>query len=77
MLQKLLAKKGSAKKRQEEPVCYCFQVYEETILQIIREHKVNSVEELRRYCRAGMGCGTCTFDLEEIIEREKAKRTTL
>jgi len=56
-----------------EPICYCFQVYREEIVAAIREHQPKTVEELQKYCKASMGCGSCRPDVEKIIAEELTK----
>lgn len=62
------------KSKQQEPVCYCFEVYEEEIRAIIRDKKVATVQDLHRHCQAGMGCGTCRSDLEKLVADELQKK---
>lgn len=54
----------------QEPVCYCFEVYETEIVDIIHKHGIADLETLQTHTEAGQGCKSCTFDLEDIIRRE-------
>jgi bacterioferritin-associated ferredoxin len=62
------------KNKQPDPVCYCFEVYEDEIRSIIRDKHVMSVPQLQMYCQAGTGCGTCRSDLEQLISDENKKK---
>lgn len=52
-------------------VCYCYEVPEEKVKEIIREHGVQTLDDLHKYCNAGLGCGTCRSDLEKFIADAK------
>ena len=54
-------------------VCYCRHVDEATLLRAIRAGATD-VQALQRATGAGTGCGTCRFDLIELLEREAARR---
>ena len=54
-------------------VCFCFEVEEDTIINIIKNHNAKTVEEIQKHCKAGLGCGGCRPDIEEIIEKELGK----
>ncbi len=56
-----------------ELVCYCFEVSKEEIVSIIRQHKTRTVEEIQKYCKASMGCGSCRPNIEELIVEEFSK----
>ncbi|NUM36725.1 MAG: (2Fe-2S)-binding protein [Candidatus Brocadiae bacterium] len=57
----------------KDPVCFCFEVYKEELVEIIKKHKTKTVEEIQKYCQASMGCGSCRSDIEQIIEDELGK----
>ncbi len=57
----------------EDPVCFCFEVYKNQLVEIIHKHKTKTVEDIQKYCQASMGCGSCRFDIEKIIEEELGK----
>lgn len=54
----------------DETVCFCFEVSKQTLIDIIREHKTATVEEVQKYCQASMGCGSCRKDIEALIAQE-------
>ena len=56
-----------------EPVCYCFEVYEDEIIEIIEKYHAKSVEDLQKYSQACMGCGSCRISIEAIIENHAGK----
>ena len=57
----------------QDPICFCFEVYKEELVDIIHKYKTKTVEEIQTYCQASMGCGGCRGDIEKIIEEEWAK----
>lgn len=54
---------------QSRIVCHCFNVREDTIEKVVREHHLTSVEAVTNYCKAGGGCGRCREDIAGIIKR--------
>lgn len=50
-------------------VCYCMHVHEATIRRAIRAGATD-LAALSAATRAGTGCGTCRFDLIEILSEE-------
>ena len=48
-------------------VCHCFQVTDDDIRQVIRDHQLADVEAVRQHCLCSMGCGCCRFDVEELV----------
>ncbi len=62
--------KGTPIKAEEEKiVCECFGVTEKEIERAIRENRLNTVEEVTNYTKAGGGCGNCHPIVQEIIDR--------
>ena len=49
-------------------ICTCFGVSEETIEKVIEENETETVEEVTEICRAGGGCGSCQFLIQEMID---------
>lgn len=49
-------------------ICTCFGVSEETIEKLIRENSLSTAEEVTDACRAGGGCGSCQFLIQEILD---------
>ena len=49
-------------------ICTCFGVSEETIEKAIELNKIETVEEVTENCRAGGGCGSCQFLIQEMID---------
>lgn len=49
-------------------VCTCFGVSEETIERVVAENEVETVEDVTDICKAGGGCGSCGFLIQEIID---------
>jgi NifU-like protein len=62
--------KGTPIKAEEEKiVCECFGVTEKEIERAIRENRLQTVEEVTNYTKAGGGCGNCHPIIQEIIDR--------
>jgi NifU-like protein len=53
-------------------ICTCFGVSEAVIVKAVRQHGLNSVEEVASVCRAGLGCGSCRMLIQEIIDELSA-----
>jgi NifU-like protein len=49
-------------------ICTCFGVSEETIERVVAENQVETVEEITDICKAGGGCGSCGFLIQEMID---------
>lgn len=47
-------------------VCHCMVVHEATIRRAI-ERGARDLELLSEWTHAGLGCGTCRFDLEDML----------
>jgi NifU-like protein len=54
-------------------VCTCFGITEDKIRRAVREDRLESIEDITNFTKAGGGCQTCHPDLEEIIEEEMGK----
>jgi len=57
-----------------EIVCECFGVTDETIKRAIAENKLNTVEEITDYTKAGGGCGKCLDKLADILAEMKGQK---
>ncbi|MFC5301588.1 Fe-S cluster assembly protein NifU [Azospira restricta] len=55
-------------------VCKCFAVDAVLIEDVIKANKLNTVEEVTFYTKAGGGCAACHEGVEEILARVKAER---
>lgn len=49
-------------------ICTCFGVSEETIEQFINANLPATVDHVTNVCRAGGGCGSCRFLIQEMID---------
>ncbi len=52
-------------------VCACHSVGEKTIRHCIQEEQADSVEAVGRFTAAGTGSGSCTQEIEALIEEEQ------
>jgi NifU-like protein len=48
-------------------VCHCFQVTRDTIRHAIRENRLETIEDITNYTKAGGGCQDCHPELQEIL----------
>jgi NifU-like protein len=55
-------------------ICTCFSVSEETIETAIDRNQIETVEEVAKVCRAGGGCGSCRFLIQEMIDIYRSER---
>ncbi len=55
-------------------ICTCFGISEDTIQSIINENQAETVEEIGDACNAGMGCGSCRFLIQELIDIHELER---
>jgi NifU-like protein involved in Fe-S cluster formation/bacterioferritin-associated ferredoxin len=49
-------------------ICTCFGVAEETLVDAIGQNGFTEVEQVSRAYRAGSGCGSCRFLIQELID---------
>lgn len=49
-------------------ICTCFGVSEESIVTAIAENGLTDVDDVSGLCRAGSGCGSCRFLIQELID---------
>lgn len=49
-------------------VCHCNEVMKSTIVKAIKEKNLTTVEEVQEATDAGIVCGGCIPDIEEILE---------
>lgn len=52
-------------------VCRCFGVTDGLIRKVVRENNLSTVEEVTNYCKAGGGCESCHYDIEQIIHETR------
>jgi NifU-like protein len=52
-------------------ICTCFGVSEDTIEKVIAENHAETVEDVTDICKAGGGCGSCQFLIQEIIDIQR------
>ncbi len=55
-----------------EIVCECFGITDLEIIDAVKTRKLDSVEDVTNYLKAGGGCGNCIEKIEDIIESVKA-----
>ena len=57
----------------DEMICPCYDLTLKNIIDVIKEHKITTVEELSEITGAGTICGACIYELEEIVEKYREK----
>ncbi len=67
----LKTKLTTSKEFKEETalICTCFGISEDTIEECIIKMNTRTTEEVGKLCRAGTGCGSCKFLIQEIIDQ--------
>ena len=61
--------RGEADKKVEgEIVCECFGVTDKEIERVVKEDKLETVEDVTDYIKAGGGCGNCHEKIQNIID---------
>jgi NifU-like protein len=68
-----LAKPEDAEEEGGRMVCFCFGVTEEKIRRVVRENKLETVEDVTNFTKAGGGCGSCLDEIERILEEVRAE----
>ena len=61
--------------QEDEIICNCFQVTENTIRDYISENDINQVEDVTSACEAGGNCGSCHILIQFFIDQNKHKST--
>jgi NifU-like protein len=56
-----------------EVVCHCFGVTDKELERVVRENKIQTLDELTNACKAGGGCGNCLPDLQIFLDRIHAE----
>lgn len=52
-------------------ICKCFGITDRQIIKAIRENKLQTIEEVTNFTKAGGACGTCLDAIGQILESEK------
>lgn len=52
----------------ENNVCLCFNISKEVIVEAIRTKGLKTLEEVMEATQAGMGCGGCHAEIEDILK---------
>ncbi|WP_207262099.1 Fe-S cluster assembly protein NifU [Desulfovibrio sp. Huiquan2017] len=56
-----------------ELICECFGVFDEEILQAIKENDLKTVEDVTNFTKAGGGCGKCIPDIERLLAEARGE----
>jgi NifU-like protein len=49
-------------------ICHCFSVTRDTIREAIAQNRLETVEDVTHYTKAGGGCGDCQHDIQHLLE---------
>ena len=60
--------------QENEIICKCFQVTENTIRDYISENDINQVEDVTSACEAGGNCGSCHILIQLFIDQNKHQK---
>jgi NifU-like protein len=52
---------------QETLLCHCFQVTKDTVRDAIMTHRLEEIEDVTNYTKAGGGCGDCHHEIGDLI----------
>lgn len=52
---------------EEKVICKCFDVTEKQIIEVVKENKLKTLEEVTNYIKAGGACGHCKNEIQNII----------
>lgn len=63
--------KPVTKSTEEKVTCACFGVTEKEIEKVVKENRLDTVEQVTNFCKAGGGCGKCRPDIQHIIDRTR------
>ncbi|WP_036798377.1 nitrate reductase [Photobacterium marinum] len=69
----LLSGSAEGRLRAGKNVCACKKVGKNTICQAIREHQLDSVEQISTHTQAGTGCGSCIGEIQQLLSEQQAK----
>ncbi len=58
----------TAEDKQEETVCFCFDVSKSMLENEIKNNNLKTVEEVINYTKAGGGCGRCKEKIQQILD---------
>ncbi len=53
--------------QQSTVLCHCFQVTKDTIKDAIFNHRLETVEDVTNFTKAGGGCGECHHDIGDLL----------
>ena len=60
---------------EDEIICNCFQITENTIRYHILNNDINQVEDVTSACEAGGNCGACHILIQLFIDQNKHQKT--
>ena len=53
--------------QQETILCHCFQVTKDTVRDAIFQHKLQDIEDVTNFTKAGGGCTDCHHDISDLL----------
>ena len=59
---------------EDEIICNCFQITENTIRYHISKNDIDQVEDVTSACEAGGNCGSCHILIQLFIDQNKHRR---
>lgn len=55
-------------------LCHCYQVTKETVREAIERHRLDSIEEVTHFTKAGGGCGDCHHEITDLLREFQDRR---
>ncbi len=52
---------------QDTLLCHCYQVTKDTVREAIMAHRLEEIEDVTHYTKAGGGCGDCHHEISDLI----------
>ena len=66
----------SIKIEEDEIICNCFQITENTIRSHISKNDIKQIEDVTSICEAGGNCGSCHILIQLFIDQNKHQKTS-
>ncbi|MGF1679812.1 molybdopterin-dependent oxidoreductase [Photobacterium minamisatsumaniensis] len=75
VVQSLFTGKTDPKQRAGRMVCVCKKIGEKAICQAIKNQQLTTVQQVAQTTQAGTGCGSCTAEIQNLLEQNPIVHT--
>ncbi len=58
----------------EETLCHCMEITKGELEDAIKEKKLTTVEQVQDETEAGTGCGSCVYDIQDLLDEINGNR---